>query len=123
MCTDELLRLDRLFQEHTTGTFVPTAALQAKQMAPEADRSSTMGNGFSGLLGHALEQCSTVYHFFRARFFGIILKKKWFKKIPVGIVPCRLCFADTWSAVTETNIAILSARITKFSEASIFLRL
>jgi hypothetical protein len=54
ICTDELFRLAGPLQEHATTLFALTAALQAKQMAPEADRISTMESGFSGLLGHPL---------------------------------------------------------------------
>jgi hypothetical protein len=49
-----MFRLAGPFQDHVTNPFVPTAALQAKPMAPEAARSSTMESGFSGLLGHTL---------------------------------------------------------------------
>src|SRR6266568_7302675 len=42
-----------------------------------------------------------------------------FHSIPVGIVSSRECFANARSAVTETNIPILSAGIAKFRKATI----
>jgi Transposase len=44
----------RPFQEHLTNLFVPNGTVQAKQMALEADRSSTMWKGSSGLFGYPL---------------------------------------------------------------------
>jgi hypothetical protein len=41
--TDELVWLAGLSQDHMTGPFVLAAALQTSEMAPEANRNSTMG--------------------------------------------------------------------------------
>jgi hypothetical protein len=54
ICTDELSWLARPSQEYVINPFVLATVLQTKQMASEADRISTMGNGFFGLFGHPL---------------------------------------------------------------------